>query len=525
MRHREQWISRGVIAVLVIIGASFTSAVWSARATSPASSVQTGALIWVAPESPYYEAGLRTRDLITTGNGIPIRNDADFHRVFAATTDTSTINVEGLRTGKPFRATVPAYLPADVTVSGYGWDWMRYLQYYAPDPNKPNPDLRRGYEYFDRRSYPQAQVSLTSATASGFNDPLTLTKVAWLLLSRYRTSDDQARIEKAGALLKQAEEAFDATRGDKDTESKLHGTLMVYYRRAGNVQLAGVHGRRAISCAPDLVGNRLNYYQMLMAAKSFPEAAMATAALAKDFPRSVQFQRLKKNAHIRAGQIEGVIEACEALVDIMPDDVATRLQLLPYLNQIADNFNLLLECDRLLNKKGSQLTNLQKAEVHYYQAQVHYRRKDCRKAQNLARQAVNLRGHGNDYLLMADILHDRRKWREAVIAYRHAQQKGAMNRSGADWRDRSPSQWRAHYKQMQNRMDESIEHLWSWQVKKLPDDVKPFVLQRKAWLKEREVLKHSFVMRNRYEIRNALIVVGVLMILAGVVLKIFVSEY
>ena len=57
------------------------------------------------------------------------------------------------------------------------------------------------------------------------------------------------------------------------------------------------------------------------------------------------------------------------------------------------------------------------------------------------------------------------------------------------------------------------------QLKDMPPDIK----QRKEWLNERAVLKHSFIMRNRYGIRSALVVIGLLMILTGLALRVFVS--
>jgi len=509
MRRLTDLLPLRTAVLAVSAWALLIAAARPAPVTGSSKKVQTGAIIWLDGKSPYYAAGLRSRDLITEAAGKEIRNDSDFYKVFAATTNTAEIEVSGLRRGKePFHVRVPAYLPSDVTVGSYGWDWLRYLKYYAPDPSKPDPLLEKAYRDFDLRRYAYAQIGFTSATAKGLKDPLTLTKLAWLILSRSR-SNIKERVDAAAKLLKEAEDKFDPTTGDRETQAKIEGTWMIYYQRLGNTNLAAVHGRKAIRLAPQLVGNRINYYRMLMDGKRYGEAAMASNELAAEYPRSVYFLRLKKNANLRVNQMKEVIESCEALVDIMPDDVATRLQLLPFLDEISDNFNILNHCDFLLRTKKDRLNDRQLAEIYYYQARVYWRRHSFRKAQSLVRQSINLHPTGNAYFLLGDIYYSRRKWKDAVVAFRESSRKPwTVRRTRETWRE------------MRKKMDEAIDHLWSWQVKALGPDI----VKRKEWLKERAVLKHSFIMRNRYQIRNVLIVIGSLLILSGVVLR-FVSRY
>jgi len=531
-QHREiRTMQRGIkcfgSAILVALICSAASAVWPApvttgtkRTVQPSSQVAqgtttqtilTGALIWLDSDSPYYAAGMRSRDLVVRGGGKPILNDADFYKVFAATTNTALISAEVIRGGKTIPVTVPSYLPADVMVGSHLWDWVRYLKYYAPDPRNPDRLLRKAYEDFDYRQYALAQIEFTSATKSGCKDPLTLTKLSWLLLSR-RTAGATGPVEMAGKLLDQAMQAYDPSSGDKDTLAKLEGTYMIYWQALGNITQAAVHGRRGIEIAPYIVGNRNNYYQMLYEAKNFDEAAMAADALVADYPRSVLFQRLKRAANLRVGRMKGVIEASEALVNIMPEDIPTRLQLLPYLDQIADNYNLGLHCDYLLATKGNSLNDQQKAQINYYRAQINYRRRSYRTAESLVREAIRMRGNGDDYYLLGNIMHSRGKWKDAVVAYGEVRKKG--------W----PGQTRDSYRDLRNKMDDAIDHLWSWQIKKLPTQLQNEVMARKKWLDERAVLKHSFIMRNRYGIRNVLIAIGLLMICSAIFMKLFVSE-
>jgi tetratricopeptide (TPR) repeat protein len=466
-------------------------------------------VIDVDKDSPYYAAGLRTGDFVIEGNGRTVANDCDFYRVFAATTTTQQITTRVRRDNKPVLLTLPAFLPADVRISAIGADWARYLKYYAPDPNQPEPLLKSGYANFDRRRYSRAQVELTSATLKRYTDPLTLTKVAWLLL-RSRSGDVRERADKAGKLLEQARDKFDATRGDLETGAKIDGTLMIYYQILENPSLAAIHGRRAISAAPDLIGNRLNYHQMLMEARRFEDAAIAVNQLVADFPRSIHFLRLKRAANMSANRIADSIDAGETMVMLMPDDIPTRLQLLPQLDRLEDNYRAATNCEYLLNNHALKMSDRQKGSVLYYMARVHYRRGLLRQAESTVRQAIALRGLGDEFCLLGDILHDRRQWKETILAYRDARQKSWIDRPSRNrWRD------------IQKRSDNAIEHLWSWQIKKMPRDVQ----KRKEWLEERSVLKHSFVMRNRYEIRNVLIIVGVLMILTGLVLRFFVTSY
>jgi len=473
--------------------------------------ILTGATIWLDSDSPYYAAGLRSRDLITKANDVPIRNDGDFYKVFAATTNTAQIRVEGTRDGKSFSATVPSYLPADVTVGAYRWDWTRYMKYYARDPRNPDPQLRKAFDLFDLRSYPQAQVEFAAANKAGQKDPLTQTKLAWLLLSR-RAADSKATVEEAGKLLERALNDFDASVGDKETQAKLEGTYMLYLQAMGSIQQAGLHGRKAIDLAPYVVGNRINYYQMLTEGKVFDEAALAADSLAADFPRSIYFQRLKRAANLRLDSMKGVIEASEALVNMMPEDVPTRLQLLPYLDRIGDNYNVMMHCEYLLGAKATALTDPQKASINYYQAQVNFRRRSYRAAEGKVREAIRLRGGGEDYFLLANIMHNRSKWSDAVIAYSEAQKKPWTTQSRGNWRE------------LRDKMDQAIDHLWSWQIKKMPANLQPMIKQRKQWLEERAVLKHSFVMRNRYGIRNILIAVGCILVFSGLAMRFFASD-
>jgi tetratricopeptide (TPR) repeat protein len=482
-----------------------------AQATSE--TIVTGALIWLDSDSPYYAAGLRSRDMITKGNGQPILNDGDFYKVFAATTNTAQIQVEGLRDGKPFRATVPSVLPPDVSVGSYKWDWFRFMKHYATPGVAPDARLARAYESFDLRQYPQAQLVFTSATKAGQQDPLTLTKLAWLLLSRRTPTDSKAGVETAGKWLEKALQNFDASVGDKETQSKLEGTYMIYCQAMGNTTQAAIHGRRAIALAPHIIGNRINYYTMLSEAKTYDEAMVAADALAADYPRSVYFQRLKKAANQRVDRMKGVIEASEALVNLMPDDIPTRLQLLPFLDRIADNYSIMIHCELLLGTKASALTDAQKATIKYYEAQVNYRRHSYRAAESLAREAIRLRGSGEDFFLLASIMHDRHKWKDAVIAYNDAQSKSWTTVARRDM-----------VRELRDKMDDSIDHLWSWQIKSFPATLQPMIRKRKQWLDERAVLKHSFVMRNRYGIRNALIGVGVIFILSGLVMRFVMSN-
>jgi tetratricopeptide (TPR) repeat protein len=394
------------------------------------------------------------------------------------------------------------------------------VKYYAGDFGGANPQLRRAYEDFDGRNFARAQIAMTSATAAGQKDPLTLTKLAWLLLSR-RSRSTQANVERAGKLLKLAQENFDATSGDRETESKLQGTYMIYFQRLKNPSMAAIRGRQAISLAPHLIGNRINYYLMLIEAKQYDDAAMATRQMAVDYPRSVYFQRLKHTANLRVNRIGQVIEACEALIDMTPDDMPTRLQILPYYARLNDTFRMSMQCDTLLRNYETALTDKQKGEVYYYKALVNYTRHMKRKAEPLARQATSLRNSREDYILLGNILYDRRKWKDAILAYHTAQGKPY----GSSIRAQTSQQRRNEAREQRKRMDNCIDHLWAWQVKKLPDGVRAYVKKRKEWLKEREVLKHSFVMRNRYGIRNFLIAIGVLMILTGVCLKAFQRSY
>lgn len=524
MRNRIERFWGAIILALILLAARGG---WSAAATTttitatppeaPAvarattETIVTGAMIWLDSDSPYYAAGLRSRDLITKANGKPIVNDGDFYKVFAATTNTAQIRVEGLRDGKPFLAIVPNYLPADVTVGAYRWDWARFLKYYATPGAAPSVRLRKAFEDFDTRQYAQAQIEFTSATKGGQKDPLTLTKLAWLLLSR-RAPDSKVGIEAAGKLLDQAMQAFDASLGDKETQAKLEGTYMIYCQALGNTPQAALHGRKAIDLASHIVGNRINYYQMLVEGRNLDEAVVAADSLAADYPRSVYFQRLKRAASLRVDRMKGVIEAGEALVNMMPDDVPTRLQLLPYLDRISDNYNLAIHCDFLLTTKGNALNDAQKAAINYYMAQVNFRRRSYRAAENLARETIRLRGSGEDYLLLGNIMHDRGKWRDAIIAYSDAQKKSWTSQTRQGWRE------------LRDKMDDSIDHLWSWQIKRMPTNLQAEIKKRKQWLEERSVLKQSYVMRNRYGIRNALIGVGLTLIFSGVVMRFFATD-
>ena len=543
MRINIRPLSSGVIVVLTL---SAAIAAWAGSATSattaaaqPATTVTrpalpssppvtrplaraatqtlvTGALVWIDDSgSPYYAAGLRSGDLVTKGNEKPIRNDGDFYKVFAATTDTAQIRAEGLRDGKPFTATVQNYLPADVKVSGYLWDWARYLKYYAPDPANPDPLLRRAYEHFDRGAYAQAQIEFTSATKAGHKDPLTTAKVAWLLL-RGRSADSKAGADTAGKMLEQAIEAFDASKGDKETQSKLEGTYMLYCKTVGNIPQAGLHGRKAVDLAPQIIGNRINYYVMLEEAKQFDEAAMAADALAMEYPQSVYFQRLRKTANLRIDRLTGAVSACEALVRIMPDDIPSRMQLLPFLDQIRDNYNLPIHCDYLTRVKEKQLTDPQRGEINYYLANLSYRRQLYREAESRARDATRLRGSAEDYFLLGNIMYTRSKWSDAVVAYSEARRR--------NWSTAVRGNFREQIRDLQKRMDESIDHLWGWQVKRLPKNIQPEVQRRKQWLAERAVLKQSYVIRNRYGIRNVLIAIGAMMIVTGLVMRVMVSQ-
>jgi len=480
------------------------------RATRAASlpTTITGALVYVDNTSPYYAAGLRSGDLITSAGGRPIRNESDFYKVFAGTTATAEIVAKGFRLDQPLRVTVPSYLPTDVSVTAYGWDWSRYLKYYAKDPNNPDPLLRKAYADFEGQRYAMAQSEFSSATAAGNKDPLTLTKLAWLYL-RTRTGDVKSNAEIAGKLLAQAEKDFDESLGDRETQAKLEGTYLIYYQVLGNFSLAGIHGQKAIDLAPHLVSNRFNYYQLLMEAKKYEEAAPVADSLVEDYPRSIHYQRLKRNANIQTNNLKGIVEASEALVAMMPDDVPARLQLLPHLDRIPDNLNILAHCDWLLRTKQKDLTNAQKALAYYYRAQVELRQRAPKRAEVSAQEAVRLRGNAEDYLLLGNILHSRSKYKDAVIAYCAAPGKPIAAGS------------REIYMQMRKneRLDDSIEHLWSWQVKMLPGDVKAYVVRRQKWLAEEVVLKHSFVMRNRYAVRNAIILIGVLLVVTGFILK------
>ena len=514
----------GLLAALIFSLAWFGWSAPETTATKPAAvpapraaaltttpTIQTGAMVWLDSDSPYYAAGLRSGDLVTRGGGKPIINDADFYKVFAATTNTAFITADVLRDGKSVSVTVPAYLPADVTLSAYRCDWARYVKYYAPDARNPDPLLRKAYDDFDNRRYALAQIEFTSATKAGAKDPLTAAKLAWLLLSR-RAAGSKVVVEMAGKLLDPAMQSFDPSLGDKETQSKLEGTYMLYCQAMGNTAQAASHGRKAIDLAPNIVGNRINYYTMLVEAKSFDDAAMAADGLAADFPRSVSFQRMKRTANLRLDQLKGVIEASEALVNLMPDDIPTRLQLLPFLDQINDSFGVEMHCNHLLRTKEKALDNPQKSQIHYYLARVNFRRRLYRAAENEAQETVRLRGSGEDYFLLANILHSRSKWKDAVIAYAQAEQK--------PWTTRMREDWRA----LRTRMDEAIGHLWSWQIKRLPTNLQNVVKKRKEWLAERAVLRHSFVMRNRYAIRNVLIAIGSIMILSGFVMRFLISE-
>ena len=498
----------GVLHIAAILALILPAAdpAWSGPAAATTQSVTSCAWVSVDTSSTYYAAGLRSGDLITQAGGKPIANDSDLYKVLAATTNTAQIVVEGTRKGQPFRATVPAYLPADVTIGPAGWDWVRYVKYHAPDPNKPDPQLRKAYEDFDMHRYAPAQKELNAAVAAGHKDALTLTKLAWFML-RLRTGDVKANASAAANLLEKAKAAYDPSTGDKETAAKLEGTWMLHDQVLGSFQQAAVHGRRAIDLAPHLVGNRTNYYLALMEWKNFDDAAAIANALADDYPRSIYFQRLKKNAYLAVNQLKGVIEACKALVEMQPDDVPLRLQLLPYLDRIGDNYDLETQGGFLLRTKDAQMTNGQKAQVHFYLGRVEFRRHSYRKAETEAREAVRMRGQGEDFCLLADSLHARGKWSDCVVAYCSAQSK--------PWTTPSRDSWR----QVRERMDEAIDHMWSWQIKRLPANIRPTIEKRKQWLEERSVLKHSFIMRNRYGIRNVIIGIGALLVLSGIIMK------
>ncbi|MCX8037851.1 MAG: hypothetical protein N3D11_12540 [Candidatus Sumerlaeia bacterium] len=464
----------------------------------------TGVLVTVASTSAWYEAGLRTGDLIVGGNDRPVANDADFYKIFAATTHTAQIAADVWRGGERLRITVPSVLSPEVSVSSYGWDWARYVKYYAKGTT-PSATLHQAYVAFETQRFPEAQAVFTSFAAAGKADPLTLVKLAWLHLRRR----DKAEAETARKYLEQAKAMFDPTEGDVETQAKLEGSFMIYYQVVGSFQQAGIHGRRAITLAPQLVSNRLNYYFMLTEARSYVEAAPVADRLAADFPRSIYFQRLKRTANLQINNMAGVVEAGEALVALMPDDVATRLQLLPALDRINDNFNIRMHCNYLLQKKSKDLDNMQRAQALHFLALVEYRQRAFGKAEAAARQALALRNNAEDYLLLGNILHARRKWKDAVVAY--------CSVPGKTWG--VTSQDLAQQTRKNDRLDDAISHLWSWQIKSLPTNIRMVVQARKQWMEERAVLKHSYIMRNRYAVRNAIIVVGAVLILTGLILK------
>jgi hypothetical protein len=503
MRGKTGLLRIGAICAPILFAAVLG---WSGPAVSTTQSVTSCAWVSVDTSSTYYAAGLRSGDLITQAGGKPIENDSDLYKVLAATTNTAQIVVEGTRKGVPFRVTVPAYLPPDVTLGSSGWDWVRYLKYYAPDPSKPDLQLRKAYTDFDTRRYAVAQSELTAAVAAGHKDPLTLTKLAWFML-RQRTGDVKANADAAIKLLEKAKEAYDPSTGDKETEAKIEGTWMLYNQILSNFQQAAIQGRRAMNLAPQLIGNRTNFYLALMEWRNYDDAATLANALADDYPRSIYFQRLKKNANESIGQMKGVIEACKALVDMLPDNIPTRLQLLPYLDRINDNYDLETHCNFLLRTKDKEMTDAQKAQAYFYMGRVEYRRRSYRKAEANAREAVRLRGHGEDHCLLADSLQARGKWSDSVVAYCNAQ--------GKPWTTQSRDTWR----QLRERMDASIDHMWKWQIKRLPANIRPTIEKRKQWLEERSVLKHSFIMRNRYGIRNVIIGIGLLLVLSGIIMK------
>lgn len=502
-----------MLAVFCTVGAQ--------AAPSGASTSTIGAIVWVSNTSPYYEAGLRSRDVITVANQKPIKNDTDLYKVLAATTTTQQIAVDGLRMAsdpkpnsngmEPFHVTLPNYLPADVTIGSYGWDWARYLKYYAPDPAKPDPGLRSAYRDFDIHQFASAQVYFTSATAAGQRDPLSLAKLAWLLLRR-SGGKQGAVTDQAGELLREAEEKFDPTKGDHETESKLDGIIMVYNQRLGKTNVAGIYGRKAIAAMPELVGNRINYYQMLMGEKTteaYSQACVQTSTLVSMYPRSAHFLRLNWYAHERISDPKGVIDSAEALIEIDPDDISTRLKLLPVLDELGENYRVTKHCNYILRTAEANLTDQQRADVAYYQAQIDMRRGMPGKAEPLVRRAITLRGNGEEHYLLAKILQDKRKWKAATLEYREAMRK--------PWTQRS----RDTFTELRKRQDLCIDKMWSWQIKDMPPDIK----KRQEWLEERKVLRHSFLMRNRYGIRNVLVVIGIFMILAGVLMKIFATNY
>jgi tetratricopeptide (TPR) repeat protein len=475
-----------------------------AAATSPTAAAASGAKILKIDEtSPWYLAGIRRGDIITKARGRDVRGDSEFWKHCAGTTGTAPIEVEGLRGGKPFHLTLPFYVPADVAVGAFGWDWARYLQYYAPDPKKLHPLLRKGYEDFDNQLYALAHAELTSASASLPPDPLTLTKRAWYLVSPPDAA--ATAIRDAGELLKKADELIDVAHPDKETLAKLNGAYLIYHQRLRSVEMAKIHAIKAVAYGPGLIGTRINYYKMLAQEGKHLEASMVAEALARDFPRSVQFQQAYLGTSLRANRTKGIIDSCEAILEMTPDDIATRLMLLPCYQQIRDSFRIERHCGVLLKQYAAQLAPTQKAQVFYHQAMNSFRVDSARKAESLAHQSLALSPRGETYYLLGDVLSARHKWSNAVLAYRDSMRNPWSTRLTFD-----------KQREIGRKMDAAVDHLWSWQLKKMPLDVKA----RHRRVDARKVLQQSFVMRNRYSLRVLGIGAGLLIIGAAIFMRV-----